>query len=87
MQNYGTNPTPSSPALLARTVIKRCARHAVQICFLLTVAFCAGLESQVAASQQNEGPTAAAAPTASPAEPNPPSKARTIRRYVYHRRR
>ncbi|MGA2207933.1 MAG: polysaccharide biosynthesis/export family protein [Terracidiphilus sp.] len=74
MQNYGTNPTPSAPALLARTVTKRWSGYSLQVGLLFAVAFCTGLESQVAVSQQNEGSTAAAAPTASPAEPNPPSR-------------
>jgi polysaccharide export outer membrane protein len=53
---------------LAGTVIKRRSRHAPQICFLFAVAFCGGLQSQVAASQQNDGATAS---TASTAQPNP----------------
>lgn len=73
MQNHNAHSTPSSPSLLMGTVMKGWARHGLQISFLFAVAFCGGLQSQVAASQQNDGATATSGSTASSDQPNPPA--------------
>ena len=56
IRSHSAHTTPSTSALLARTVLTARARRALQIYFLFSVALCCVLQSQVAASQQNDGP-------------------------------
>jgi polysaccharide biosynthesis/export protein len=75
MQNHSAHPIPSDPAMLTRTIKKGWARRRLQLLFIFAVTLYGGFQSQVAVSQQNDGTTAAADSTASPAQSNPPAGA------------
>src|ERR1700722_9442142 len=75
MQNQKTNPTPNAPAFYLGTTINRGVRGPLSICILIAVAFCGGLQIQVAAAQQNDEPPATSDSTISPAQPNPSAPA------------
>jgi polysaccharide export outer membrane protein len=70
MQNHSAHPTPSHPARLTRAVKKGWARRGLQLFFVFAVAFFGGLQSQVAACQQNGGATTPPGATASPDSTN-----------------
>jgi polysaccharide export outer membrane protein len=73
MQNHNAHRVQSAQALFTETVKGVWARHAMQIFLIIAAAFCGGLQSQVAASQRNDGVTATATTPAELAQTDLPA--------------
>jgi len=72
IQNHSVHSAPGFPASLTTTLSKGLASHALQICLLLTLAFCTEPQSGASASKHKSAPAATTDPTSSPEQTNPP---------------